>query len=166
LIRLYVFGDRYDVKTLRQEAVTELYYHILEKPDPKDDYPFAESIDFAFAYLDTERPLCRLLVDTVWRLGIIDLIDPDEIRSLSFMRRVWKKYRSRDLNGSIERYDGGDICDYHEHVDAAERKTCSVKSNEMIRRRQDERMNKNEKAENRKWAIPAVVGFGKSTSVV
>ncbi|KAF1921662.1 hypothetical protein BDU57DRAFT_563721 [Ampelomyces quisqualis] len=126
LIRLYVFGDKYDAKALRHEAITEIFNRILN-PFSTDEFPEAESIDYAFAHLDAETPLCRLLVDTTWSLDQLDFVDPDKIGSLSFMRSVWKRYKSGNSTGSIEKFDNKNVCHYHEHVDAAEREECSVR---------------------------------------
>jgi hypothetical protein len=146
LIRLYVFGDKYDVKELRHEVVNELFYHILSKPYSDDDFPQAESIEFAFANLDTDTPLCRLLVDGSWYLDGNDVIDPDKIRSLSFMRCVWKRYKSGNSSGSIEDFYDTSVCNYHEHVNAAERETCSGRTKDMMSRRAKERNERKRKA--------------------
>ncbi|KAF2642252.1 hypothetical protein P280DRAFT_540020 [Massarina eburnea CBS 473.64] len=60
LIALYVFGDQYQARQLRNAALSALFYHTL-----KSDFylPYESSIRFAYRRLPTDSPLCRLLVD-------------------------------------------------------------------------------------------------------
>jgi hypothetical protein len=120
VVRLYVFGDKYDVAELRKAAIDCLFKeHMLE--DSK--LPSLNVIDHAFANLPEESPMCRLLVDMYFHYENLE-IDRDRCTNAAFMRAIWKRYVRYHCTREKRRGFDLKLCDYHDHATEEERKVC------------------------------------------
>jgi hypothetical protein len=64
LVKLYVFGDIYQVPLLRKAVLRSLFTHLHVKAW---GFPFYSTCNLAFEKLSANDPLCRLLVDFTCR---------------------------------------------------------------------------------------------------
>ena len=119
VVRLFVFGDKYDVKELRTAAIDYVYKIVMH---PDGQLPKYHVIDHAFANLPAESPMCRLFVDMYFHHEQLE-IDRAECTNADFMRAMWERY-VRSCIGDEEPDNGLKLCDYHEHTTQEERELC------------------------------------------
>lgn len=130
LLKLYVFGDRYDVPELRRVVVDAWKTNILVL---KRGIPDWTTITSAYEQLHPESSLCRLLVQMTayeWKAKAVD--DAKDLYNLPnvFLAEVMMimrrrlPYRLRNEKVLFEK----DACFFHEHKDEDEAKSCRKSS--------------------------------------
>lgn len=112
LIDMYLLADKYDIKKLRNECVSDLLYNIEERLNM--DLPSNEWIHKAFEYLPVRSSLCKLLTDIYCKYNTKNevfegITSPEALRAFCF---VWTELTAYD--GVNPRDNLLSICDYRE----------------------------------------------------
>ena len=122
VVKLYVFGDEYEVEHLRRDAI-DLLFRSME--DPNSLLPYPESTEYAFAHLSADDPMCRLLVDLFCRYEILDDdAGHEEFVNIAFLQTMWHRYVYFCRTKDVDIDDKLSLCNYHEHATDEEKTTC------------------------------------------
>ena len=120
VVRLYVFGDKYDVAELRRSAIDCLFKTVMR---PGGKIPSFNVVDHAFANLLEDSPMCRLLVDMYFNYEDLE-IDRGQCKNTAFMRAMWERWVRFHCTREKKRGIGLKLCDYHDHTTEEERMVC------------------------------------------
>ena len=119
VVRLFVFGDKYDVPELRKAAIDHMFKTIVQ---PDGQLPPFHVIDHVFAHLPEESSMCRLFVASYFQYEELE-INRAQCTNTAFMRAMWERYAR--FHCTYERKKASiKLCDYHKHTTAEERKVC------------------------------------------
>jgi hypothetical protein len=132
LIEMYVLGDQRVMAQLQREALDDLYHHLMwtNASTPND-----VQVRYAFKYLRSDDPLCRLLVDLSFYYTDFcpDRPGPYEPSSghdwpveylLAFAHRTTEIVHGFWRRAVIEDFKPV-LCDYHGHKTVKERDSCT-----------------------------------------
>jgi hypothetical protein len=115
-IYLYLFGDKYDVPSLRSDTINELVRFMETEPDSCLTDPPA--IRAAFTRLPQNSPMCRLLVDIYCYYGDPKIFnDPSAYDCVLFLQGIWHKYAEMHIEAEGKHDDIGrhlKLSDYQE----------------------------------------------------
>ncbi|KAF3031567.1 hypothetical protein E8E11_000002, partial [Didymella keratinophila] len=115
VIKLYIFGDKYDCRDLRSAALDFLFTGIVIQDDT-GGIPASTDANLAFQNLSSEDFLYYLLIDVTMAYDYAE--DGAEDRE--------EQKKEEDLaNLSLK------LCDYREHADDEERKACEMKKGDV-----------------------------------
>ena len=116
----YIFGDKYTVRKLCNEVITELYIHF--ETEMGASLPNTRVIRYAFTNLDEDAPLLDYIVDAYCYFARGDLWeDFAEVDwHPPFVGRVLSRYT--DCKGD---YTPGP-CHYHRHENSLEEADCQL----------------------------------------
>ena len=121
VVKLYVFGDKYEVEHLRRDAI-DLLFRTMEQPDCL--LPCPETTEYAFARLSADNPMCRLLVDLFCRHESLDGIRREEFVNVAFLQATWHRYAYFRRTEDVDIGDNLRLCNYHEHATDEEKTIC------------------------------------------
>ena len=85
LVRLYLFGDKYDIKILRNECILALISNLQRGKEPA--WPSHLVINHAYKLLPPKSSLCRLLVEMICRCADEEY-DFEKFESAPLLRAV------------------------------------------------------------------------------
>ncbi|KAF2625324.1 hypothetical protein BU25DRAFT_473880 [Macroventuria anomochaeta] len=125
LIRVYIFSEKYDIAALKTCALDDLYNHMT---NPCVGLASSSQIGYAIDNLPSNSPMCRYLVDEHCHFATAGVWE--DLAALNypsiFLERVLCRY-TEYAHGGLEWDNSMPLCEYHEHKDMAERRSCEAK---------------------------------------
>jgi hypothetical protein len=121
VVKLYVFADKYGIRSLRRDAIDLLFNTTIIK---NGLLPCCQTVTYAWKHLKGEDPLCRLLVDMFCSQDDDDYKQCEYYTSVPFLQAVWIRYIKAHHYGTGHNRLPLELCDYHEHDTEEEGKIC------------------------------------------